>query len=90
MKRAIKRRVILAVLREASELKQQELADRLFVDRNVVSRAELGYTNVSTDFLVDWVEACGGTKLIDWLIDHLRALRNLVDAWSNTNHIAYA
>ncbi|MCL6599535.1 MAG: helix-turn-helix transcriptional regulator [Alicyclobacillus macrosporangiidus] len=89
MKRGNKGHLILKLLREAAGLTQNDLAAAIPTDRYTIGRIEKGQ-RVDHDLLVAWVNACGGAKLIDWLIDHLRALREYVELLTNTDYRAYA
>lgn len=60
------RNAVLVLLRTLAGYSQLELAERLYVDRNVVHRMETG-ADYPAHMYVAWVNACGGEKVLDLL-----------------------
>ncbi|WP_008340795.1 helix-turn-helix domain-containing protein [Alicyclobacillus sendaiensis] len=89
MKRKPKGHIILRLLREAAGLSQVELGMEIGADRNVVSRIEAGQ-DIDPQTLQRWVDVCGGMEMLDWLIEHMRALRRYLHLLTRTDYHAYA
>lgn len=89
MRRKPKGHIILRLLREASGMTQTELAEEIGADRFWVGRVEKG-ADIDHESLRRWVDACGGVEMLDWLIDHLRALRRYIKLLTDTDYRAYA
>ncbi|SIS88989.1 helix-turn-helix domain-containing protein [Alicyclobacillus vulcanalis] len=89
MKRKPKGHLILRLLREAAGMSQTEIAMELGGDRFWVSRVENG-GHIEPETVKRWVSVCGGVELIDWLIDHLRALKDYVRLLTDTDYYAFA
>ena len=75
MKELEKWGMMLAVLRTAAGMSQEDLARRIHRSRPYISRRELDMTMPTDEVLLDWVRGIGGLRTIDWLIRHLQALR---------------
>ena len=67
--------MMLAVLRTAAGMSQEDLARRIHRSRPYISRRELDASMPTDEVLLDWVRGIGGLRTIDWLIRHLQALR---------------
>ncbi len=67
--------MMLAVLRAAAGMSQEDLARRIHRSRPYVSRRELEVSIPTDDVLLDWIHGIGGLRTIDWLLRHLQALR---------------
>lgn len=74
------------MLREGAGLSQQELADRLSVDRMVVSRIENGLQQCSYETAVQIITACGGMGFLKQVINELLSWQN----WLSNDRALFA
>jgi DNA-binding XRE family transcriptional regulator len=72
--------ILLRVIREAKRLKQEEVARKMFVDRNTVSRIENGVQEPTAEQIIRFVDACGGVKFLDWIAESMYRLREIIES----------
>lgn len=71
--------VVLRIVRVASELSQDQLAEGFHRDQAFVSRVEANKTVITPEIIAQWIGLCGGQKLIDHVIRQLQLLRKFLD-----------
>lgn len=67
--------VLLRIVRVAAGLTQEQVAQKKHMDRATLSRIESGSFIPQMPLFETLVEACGGVRRIDWLIEQLKRLR---------------
>lgn len=73
--------VVMRIMRVASGMSQEAIANAFHKDQAFASRVEAAKTVITPDVIAQWVEICGGRKTIDRVIRQLQALRNFVGMW---------
>jgi len=91
MKRGVLRgkNLVEALIRAGSGHTQESLAQSIGVDRSVISRLENG-ANVPDELLLTIIDVCGGLRLIDMLIDQLRAAHDWYVSRQRVGPLLYA
>jgi transcriptional regulator with XRE-family HTH domain len=82
--------LFLHLLREGAQLTQQELADKLYVDRNVISRIETGVRTCNLAFAKRWVAICGGKAFSNWLSSGFQTIGSLEDVADSFDDLKFA
>jgi hypothetical protein len=89
-RRVLRGRSLIAVLvRNGGNLNQEEVARGAMVDRSVISRAENGAA-ISDYLFAHIVDACGGIRILNNLIDELRSARDWLISRKHSDHLLYA
>ena len=82
-------RKMLRLLRQGAGLSTEALAQKLNVDRSLISRIESAQAPLSPELMLDWMTVCGGKSLTSFVIAGMQGLETFYDLF-NGNRAGYA